>query len=228
MRIARLRSFSPRMMLSTFCRLGHTEGCRRLVHQHELRRPMRRPGDRDALALAAGKVADRRLRRRDAHIEFPDQRLRLRDHPLAVEAAERTRDQLTAEEHVHVDRLLVGQRQVLVDDLDAMLLRAGRDWRSCASCPSIRMRPAVGGWTPAMIFTSVDLPAPLSPTSATTSPAMQVQVDILDARRRRRTPCGCLAAHRTGAVTASPPAGRTRHGSSRPPVAQASPETPAE
>ena len=33
------------------------------------------------------------------------------------------------------------------------------------------MEPEVGAWTPARTLTSVDLPAPLSPTRATTSPA---------------------------------------------------------
>src|SRR5665647_1890174 len=38
-------------------------------------------------------------------------------------------------------------------------------------CPSSSISPASWGYTPARILTSVDLPAPLSPTSATTSPA---------------------------------------------------------
>ncbi len=38
------------------------------------------------------------------------------------------------------------------------------------SVPSMRMRPVVGGTTPPMIFISVDLPAPFSPTSPITSP----------------------------------------------------------
>src|SRR5674476_1011697 len=38
-------------------------------------------------------------------------------------------------------------------------------------CPSSSISPASWGCTPARILTSVDLPAPLSPTSATTSPA---------------------------------------------------------
>ena len=38
------------------------------------------------------------------------------------------------------------------------------------SWPSNSMRPEVGSSPPAMILTSVDLPAPLSPSSATTSP----------------------------------------------------------
>src|SRR4051812_27590772 len=37
--------------------------------------------------------------------------------------------------------------------------------------PPKRISPASGGWIPAIAFTRVDLPAPLSPTSATTSPS---------------------------------------------------------
>src|SRR5712691_10348630 len=40
-----------------------------------------------------------------------------------------------------------------------------------ASSPSSSSRPPSGRWTPARIFTSVDLPAPFSPTSPCTSPA---------------------------------------------------------
>src|SRR4249919_3467708 len=39
-----------------------------------------------------------------------------------------------------------------------------------ASSPSSMSRPASGRWTPARILTSVDLPAPFSPTSPCTSP----------------------------------------------------------
>src|SRR5215472_6169572 len=38
------------------------------------------------------------------------------------------------------------------------------------SCPSRRMHPLVGGWKPHRIFSRVDLPAPLSPISPSTSP----------------------------------------------------------
>src|SRR5829696_7504584 len=51
--------------------------------------------------------------------------------------------------------------------------------RSCACAgevmvtglPSNVTCPSSGGYTPAMVLTRVDLPAPLSPTRATTSPA---------------------------------------------------------
>ena len=42
---------------------------------------------------------------------------------------------------------------------------------SVTSWPWNLIIPDVGWWTPARILTSVDLPAPLSPTRATTSPA---------------------------------------------------------
>ena len=41
----------------------------------------------------------------------------------------------------------------------------------CTGSPSKRISPLSTGWMPAMHLISVDLPAPLSPTSAMTSPA---------------------------------------------------------
>ena len=38
------------------------------------------------------------------------------------------------------------------------------------SLPSNLISPSSAVWMPAMVFTSVDFPAPLSPTRATTSP----------------------------------------------------------
>src|SRR5215470_8892053 len=40
----------------------------------------------------------------------------------------------------------------------------------CTSCPSNRIRPLSAAWVPATHLIRVDLPAPLSPTSAITSP----------------------------------------------------------
>src|SRR5690349_17572217 len=47
---------------------------------------------------------------------------------------------------------------------------ASRAERKCVSCPSIRKRPENSGCTPAMIFISVLLPAPFSPTRPWISP----------------------------------------------------------
>ena len=54
--------------------------------------------------------------------------------------------------------------------------RSRASWRRAGEviftgCPSKRICPSSISWMPAIALTSVDLPAPLSPTSATTSPA---------------------------------------------------------
>ena len=108
--------------------LGDAECGGRLVEHDELRIPQHRLGHRDRLALAAGHRRDRQadvLQRRDRevieHLARPGLHLRL------VEAEE-TRVQLPAEVHVLDDVEVVGERQVLVDDLDAetgRLLGAG-------------------------------------------------------------------------------------------------------
>src|SRR4051812_31632959 len=48
--------------------------------------------------------------------------------------------------------------------------RAAAGPASTVSCPRTRSAPRSGRWTPPRIFTSVDLPAPFSPTSACASP----------------------------------------------------------
>ena len=85
------------------------------------------------------------------------------------------------------------------------------------------MRPLVGGCTPQTILTSVDLPAPLSPTSATTSPALSVErhalegddaaellADILEAEDRR---IGTLRGFYRGDIALPPQIG---HATGRP------------
>src|SRR5262245_66250742 len=42
--------------------------------------------------------------------------------------------------------------------------------------PTKRIVPPLGAWTPVMVFIRVDLPAPLSPTSPTTSPGSTAKV----------------------------------------------------
>ena len=46
--------------------------------------------------------------------------------------------------------------------------------------PSIRIVPESGRWTPDRHFTSVVFPAPLSPTSPSTSPRLSVEVDAVE------------------------------------------------
>ena len=76
---------------------------------------------------------------------------------------------LAAEVHVLDDVEVVAEREILVDDLDPEpggVLRAGDRDR----LPSKRISPESALWMPAIDLISVDLPAPLSPTSAITSP----------------------------------------------------------
>src|ERR671911_2850038 len=49
------------------------------------------------------------------------------------------------------------------------------------SCPSKRICPSSAEWIPAIVFTRVDLPAPLSPTRATTSPSWTSKSTTLSA-----------------------------------------------
>src|SRR5213595_1174930 len=51
-----------------------------------------------------------------------------------------------------------------------------------ASSPSSTSRPASGRWTPARILTSVDLPAPFSPTRPCTSPGKSAMSPSANAR----------------------------------------------
>ena len=62
------------------------------------------------------------------------------------------------------------QRRFLVDRHQAGAARVGRRARCRAPAPRTRMRPASARTAPVRILTSVDLPAPLAPISAWTSP----------------------------------------------------------
>ena len=74
------------------------------------------------------------------------------------------------EEQVGDDVEVVAERQVLVDGRDPqagrVLGHGVRDLLAVERCPGS------AAWIPAIVLTSVDLPAPLSPTRATTSPAL--------------------------------------------------------
>ena len=143
----------------------------RLVEDDELGVPHDRLGDGDRLPLAAGQAGDRLADGADRRDRQVGERLgRPLLHVDLVEPAEPV-ELLTAQEHVLDDVQVVGEREVLVDDLDA---RAGpRPWDRGRETgePSKTISPSSAGWIPAMHLMSVDLPAPLSPTRAMTSPA---------------------------------------------------------
>ena len=81
---------------------------------------------------------------------------------------------LAAHEDVLGDRQVGEERRLLVDDRDARVARPARRAWSNGSPPSVIV-PASRRCTPASTLTSVDLPAPFSPTSACTSPAREPQ-----------------------------------------------------
>ena len=145
----------------------------RLVHEHDLARPGDRAADRDALALAAGHVGHGRARVLDPHAEIAERLVAAPPHRPLVEEAELAEQpgarELAAEEQVRRRVELGRQREVLVDGLDAELARGVRRGDRRPRAPSKRISPPSGGWTPTSVLTSVLLPAPLSPTSATTS-----------------------------------------------------------
>ena len=70
---------------------------------------------------------------------------------------------LAAHEHVLRHREVGEQGGLLVDDGDARRRGAAAGADSVVSWPPIRSVPLSGWWTPARIFTRVDLPAPFSP-----------------------------------------------------------------
>ena len=87
---------------------------------------------------------------------------------------------LAAEEEVAGDIDRVAERQVLIDHLDARGARVGRrgeDDRRCRRSRSCRHR---GSTAPDSTLLSVDLPAPLSPTSPSTSPGFSVRRHVVE------------------------------------------------
>ena len=100
-------------------RLRHPESGCRLVEDHELRVPHDRLRHRHCLTLPSGQPRDPLadgLQRRDG--EIVERRPRSLLHARLVEHADVV-DALAAEEHVRDDVEVVGEREILVDDLDA-------------------------------------------------------------------------------------------------------------
>ena len=108
------------------------------------------------------------------------------------------------------------QRQVLVDGLDAR--PPGVDGLGEADgLPSSTISPSSPWWTPEMHLMSVDLPAPLSPTRPTTSPARTSRLTPLTAvrppKRLTRSPTASIggstgASTSTAAAVSACPSGR--------------------
>jgi len=75
---------------------------------------------------------------------------------------------------------LSAEREVLVDDLDPHLARIDRSVEMKPNCRRSGSRRGSPEKLPAMIFTSVDFPAPVCrPSGPTTSPGKNLHVDVM-------------------------------------------------
>ena len=197
--------------------LAHRDRRGRLVHQHDLGLRQARARDRDRLALAARHPAHEVARPR-LRFELAEQLAGALVHGARVEELERAEAaaDLAAEEDIGRGGQVVAEREVLIDDLDAVLARPRP---ACGNGPAgrcSRISPLVGGKLPAMILTSVDLPAPLSPIRPSTSPGSRSRSTSVNALmapkffeilRRERT--GTQAFPNSGLrLVGAPPAAR--------------------
>ena len=99
----------------------------RLVHQHDLGIRQPGPGDRHRLALAARHLLDQ-IARPGLGLELGEQLGRALVHRLVVDDLDEAEAALglAAEEHVLGRGQIVAERQILVDDLDALGARVDR------------------------------------------------------------------------------------------------------
>ena len=105
------------------------ERCGRLVEEHDLRLPVDRARDGDRLALAAGQARDSARLGGNLAADFPQQvRGFAADRPVVDirQHAEQAPDRLAAEKDIGADGEIVGERQVLIDGLDAAFARLAR------------------------------------------------------------------------------------------------------
>ena len=192
--------------------LGHAQRRRRLVEEHHLRVAHRGPGHGDRLPLAAGQRRHLGAHARDAH-----------GQPLAAAPGPRApcRSRRAAGGCCPGHAPARGRRRGWRPRRGCRTARGpGTRWRSRGprrpggleietSSPSNRICPLSAGLVPAMTLTRVDLPAPLSPTRATTSPASHSKSTsdrACTAPKRLLTPSSWRSgvSVATGAVSRSP------------------------
>ena len=196
--------------------LRHAERRRRLVEQHDLRLAEQRAGDRDLLALAAGERPDLACAGSGSSPRGWRAARRVRCSIVASSSWRETcpapgRDLLLAEEEVGDDVEVVAEREVLVDGRDPELGRVLRPRDRDLARRRSGSSPSSAAWMPAIVLTSVDLPAPLSPTRPTTSPAWTAKSTRSRAwtgPKRLLTPSsarsGAVGAHRSAPLLGDP------------------------
>ena len=152
-------------------RLGDRQAGGRLVHDEEPGVERQRLRNLDELLPRDRQRGEWRVRR-DVQAELIEVGAHGLAHLRAVDQPQRTpARRFASEQDVAGDVEIVEQVQLLVDERDARgPSRRGRRARRPARRRSAP-RPTSGCSMPPTIFISVDLPAPFSPSSATTSPA---------------------------------------------------------
>ena len=136
--------------------LAHTDCSGRLVHQHDLGFGESRSGNRNGLSLAAGHSADQIPRSR-FRFQLREQFAGALKHRAIVEDTKGTEtdDEFTAEIDIGGGSEVVAERQILVDDFDALCACVG--WLVKGHLVAQhRIVPPLGGKLPAMILTRVD------------------------------------------------------------------------
>ncbi len=179
---------------------------RRLVEDQDARLDRQRLGDLDELPLGHRQAADRRVDV-DLDAELLEQGLGAAgaSRPSRVPSRRRRR---VADEHVLRDRQ-VGNSAAPGARPRCRARGPGPGPWIWIGSPSSKIVPPSGWWTPARILTSVLLPAPFSPTRAWTSPATQVERDVVERLGR-------------GELLRDPAQLGARRGARRPPAARSS------
>ncbi len=171
-----LRSLAqPQNQIEHLARLAHAERGGRLVEDDDLRCEGRGPADGDRLPLPAGHQPDHRVEVGDGHLQALEHLARLVGHLTALQEAQRARQprrpcELSAGVEVVGRPHVVEEREILIDRLDAPAPARRR-----ASGSRLLFRPSRplrcrSGTRPFRRLIRVDLPAPLSPSSASNSP----------------------------------------------------------
>ena len=181
----RPRSRRRRISSSTCVGLGDPERRGRLVQQHHLGFAQQRAGDRDLLALAAGERPDLAAQAGDRHREVGEQLDRSRAPSLTSSSWRETgRPARPPRGRGRGWRRRRGCRRAPGPDRRSRSRarsRLGGGDRDLAAFEA-DTRPRRPGGCPAIVLTSVDLPAPLSPTRPTTSPGMTRRSTPFNAR----------------------------------------------
>ena len=182
---------------------GRVERAGRLVGEQQARLVRERPGDRDALALAAGEHRRPRV--------GPARRARPRASSSRARVSRSARGRRpniaiwTFSEAVSVGRRLCAWKTnpIVVGAV------GGGALEPCESAPSTAIEPASGVSSAPIRFSIVLLPEPDAPVSATSSPGSTVERDVperrhapalerLARRPRRRSPAPALTVGVTG------------------------------